>query len=174
MQRYRKGSLFGDHWGTPLNREQRHKLLYLAEQLEKRTKARGRANGVLGLTALHLLRTLLSFQCKKTGRCDPSLETLVEHSGLSRSTVVRCVKRLVNCRLLKSTRRIHRVALDRCVTTVQRSNSYAFSGNLIKPHEPAEIPRSFKKGPDLFAWVKQLGVSDAQQPTSKLTKEGTR
>ena len=48
---------------TPLDRNARARLMFLAQQLGRRTKAKGRKNGALGNVGIEVLRALL-FRCR--------------------------------------------------------------------------------------------------------------
>ena len=67
---WRKGSQFdrGNQWRRPLDRNDRARVLMCAEALERRTKRKHKRDGVLGQSALALLRCLLNhFQNAKSG-----------------------------------------------------------------------------------------------------------
>ena len=59
---WRKGSQFdrGDQWRRPLDRNDRARVLVCAEALERRTKRKHKRDGVLGQSALALLRCLVN------------------------------------------------------------------------------------------------------------------
>ena len=124
--------------GVPLDRNTRAKLLYLAERLERRTKAPGRRNGALGATGLAVLRALLlRFANGRTGLCCPSYTALQACTGLCRQAIADALARLETTGIVKIVRRIARETItrvsaitgqpERIVTTVQQSNLYAFS-----------------------------------------------
>ncbi|MBL8567203.1 MAG: helix-turn-helix domain-containing protein [Hyphomicrobiaceae bacterium] len=138
--RFRNGAQFIDPAAvaTPLDRNQRAKLIYLAEALERRTKPRGRRNGVLGYIGLAVLKALLlRFANAKTGACYPSITQLCAVTGLCRAAVCDALARLERCGIIRITRRIVRTAIERVspvtgalqkfVGVVQTSNAYSFS-----------------------------------------------
>src|SRR3954452_23119185 len=70
---WRKGSQFdrGDRWRRPLDRNDRARIMHCAEALERRTKAKHKRDGVLGQSALTLLRKLVfGFLNMQSGRLD--------------------------------------------------------------------------------------------------------
>jgi hypothetical protein len=116
---------------TPLDRNQRARLIFQAERIELRTKSKGRKSGVLGQTGLAVLRALLlRFQNRSSGLCCPSIETIRAATGCCRQTIVKALRALEAVGLLVVTRRLVRRYVDRggvaMLTTVQASNVYAF------------------------------------------------
>ena len=72
---YRHGAVFvrdlREH-STPLDRNTKSKILYLAEALERRTKRKGQRIGCLGHVGLAVLRAMLqAFHNRDTGLCFP-------------------------------------------------------------------------------------------------------
>jgi hypothetical protein len=143
--KYRRGSVFVlDELaiGRPLDRNDKARILFCAEALERRTKDAGRRNGCLGYVGLAILRCLLLRFLGPRGLCCPSYVTLQLASGLCMPSIAAGLKRLEASGILKITRRlmrqvIERVSpitgeLERIVTTVQGSNLYSFAvpGNL--------------------------------------------
>lgn len=124
---------------TPLDRNARAKVLHIAEQLERRTKEKGRKNGALGEVGLQILRALIfRFAHRQTGLCFPSYLALQALTGRSRGAIAAALKRLERCGIVRITRRLKRVAVERMspitgrpeqvVITCQDSNLYAFTG----------------------------------------------
>lgn len=136
--RYRHGAQFVDPAAvaTPLDRNQRAKLLWHAEALERRTKLPGRRNGVLGYIGLAVLKALLLRFNGRAG-CFPSLLTLQAATGLSRQAVADALARLERAGIIKIARRVVRTVVERVspitgetqrfMTTVQASNCYGFA-----------------------------------------------
>lgn len=158
MRRYRRGARFVAcplERSTPLDRNQRARLLYLAEALERRTKTTGRRNGVLGYVGLQILRALLlGFQNGRTGVCVPSYSAIQAATGLCRASIAEGLKRLATTGILTIVRRIERRRIVRegreIMSTVQGSNLYSFAepradADLIKP-EPRRrsVPQCLK------------------------------
>jgi hypothetical protein len=124
---------------TPLDRNGRARLLFLAEGLERRTKEKGRKNGALGSIGLEVLRALLfRFADRRTGLCFPSYLTLQALTGRCRGAIAAAIRRLEHAGIIKVTRRLKRICIDRAspitglpeqiMVTVQDSNLYASSG----------------------------------------------
>lgn len=121
---------------TPLDRNDRSRLLTLAEGLERRTKAPGRKNGALGAVGLEVLRALLKRMNYASGLCFPSYLQLQLMTGRCRSAVAAALKRLETAGIIKVTRRLKRIVVERLspitglperiTLTTQDSNLYAF------------------------------------------------
>ena len=80
-----------------------------AEALERSTKAPGQRDGVLGQSALMILRALLChFLDTKSGRCDPSYKQIQKQTGFCVQTIAVALKRLERAGILDITRRIAR------------------------------------------------------------------
>jgi hypothetical protein len=127
MPRYRRNAQFIDprQHCQPIDRNQRARILWLAEQLERRSKT-GR-NGALGLTGLAVLRQLLRFANAKDGLCFPSYDALEAATGLCRRTIASCLKRLEAAGIIRVARRLVRQVVDGIICVRQGSNAYAFS-----------------------------------------------
>ena len=111
---WRKGSQFdrGDQWRRPLDRNDRARVLHCAEALERRTKRKHKRDGVLGQSALALLRCLLNhFQNVNSGRLDPSYTQMQKITGFCRETIAKALKALESAGILEIMRRIVR---ERC------------------------------------------------------------
>jgi hypothetical protein len=148
-RRFRKGAVFADALAnaTPLDRNQQAKILYVADMLERRTKAPGKRNGCLGYIGLAVLRALL-LRCmnRKTGLCCPSYTGLENITGLCRGSIGTALARLEASGIVKVVRRLVRKAITRIspitghqqlvVTTLQGVNAYSFSS---EPH-PVPLP----------------------------------
>ena len=112
---------------TPLDRNERARILCLAESLERATKPAGGRNGVLGYIGLTVLRTLiLGFQRVSDGLCCPSVAAIQEKTGLSRSAIFEALNRLeaagLICRVRRLVRRIISFGGLARLSTVQTSN----------------------------------------------------
>ncbi len=135
QKRYRRGASFirdvRPH-STPLDRNQRARILFLAQKLDRSTKLKGGRNGVLGYIGLEVLRALLLvFHNQKTGACFPSYDRIQEVTRLSRQSIARGLARLEAAGIIKVTRRRQRAiasvgGLTRQIC-VQASNVYAFA-----------------------------------------------
>jgi DNA-binding MarR family transcriptional regulator len=124
-RRQRRGSTLEPVKFRPLDRNQRARLIFLAERLDANTRKPRQHGGCLKRTGLQVLRVLLfHFHNVATGRCDPSLDTIAAAAGMARSTVVDALKRLETAGILERIRRarwIRQAGRKRCV---QWSNAY--------------------------------------------------
>jgi predicted transcriptional regulator len=131
-----------------LDRNARARLIYFAEQLDRRTRQPGQHGGVLKRTGLAVLKALLfGFHNVATGRCDPGFDALARVAGVARSTVAVALNRLEKARLIMRTRRQ--------VGAVRFTNTYAFTASettwsesrLQTTTKPIGQPKSAKTGP---------------------------
>lgn len=119
---------------TPLDRNQRAKLIHQAEAIELRTKSKGRKSGVLGQTGLAVLRVLVfGFSNRVTGLCCPSIDAIRAKTGFCRQTVVRAIRALEAVGVIRAIRRLTRRMIERngvrFVSAVQATNLYSFHLN---------------------------------------------
>lgn len=131
---YHRGSQFGPPERRRLDRNLVAKILFLAEALDRRTRAKGQHGGLLKAKGLDVLRALLRrFYCHRTGECYPSYDQLAEAAGCCRATVAAKLRILERLGLVETIRRkvvvsftsrLHRVRFD---VAVQTSNSYRFN-----------------------------------------------
>ena len=134
QKRYRRGASFvmdARRYSRPLDRNERARILSLAEALERRTRPPGARNGVVSQVGLQVLRALLLRLLRGSdGLCSPGVATIQKVTGLSRSAIFEALNRLEASGILKRTRRLVRKVLDfggiARLTTVQASNLYAF------------------------------------------------
>jgi len=90
---HRRGRCEGTFW-RPTDRREVRRILLAARRYDLAGRQAGRRNGPLGhvaLEALELMANLVSF---RTGRLDPSLDTLTRLLRRSRDAVVRALKAL--------------------------------------------------------------------------------
>ena len=139
---------------TPLDRNERARILYLAEALERRTKPAGGRNGVLGSIGLAVLKAmLLRFHRGADGLCTPSYTVLQAVTGLCRQSIANALKRLEAAGILRITRRLVREISEEGVRICrQGSNLYGFS-------EPSE-----RASPDAALPIHAPGVRPFPQP----------
>lgn len=126
MPHYRKNAIFvldPSKYCTQLDRNQKAKILHLAESLERVTKRKGRRNGVLGSIGLQVLRVLLLRWHGPSGLCCPSYTTIQRETGLCRQSIAAALRRLRATGLLHSTARLVRTRQS----FRQSSNLYSFS-----------------------------------------------
>jgi hypothetical protein len=110
--RWRRGSVFdrGGDFRRPISTKSRALVMDRAEALERSTKAKGQRDGVLGQSALMVLRALLChFLDTKSGRCDPSYKQIQKQTGFCVQTIAVALKRLERAGILEITRRIARI-----------------------------------------------------------------
>jgi len=130
----------------PIDRNERARIVFLAEQLERRTKPAGGRNGVLGYVGLAVLKALLlRFHRAKDGMCCPSYTVLQAATGLCRQSIANGLKRLEACGILRITRRLVREVVDGggfpVTVTRQGSNLYAVHGPAEHAERlPARVP----------------------------------
>jgi hypothetical protein len=126
MKRFRRNAEYASDSRAfrPIDRNQRVRVIVAAEALERRTKGKGCKSGVLGQSALRVLRSLLFDFCAiPTGRCCPSYKAIREMTGFCYSTISGALTRLETSGLVRIVRRILRTRLG----ARQTSNAYAFS-----------------------------------------------
>lgn len=112
-----------------LDRNQRASLLFIAEQIERKTKSKGRTDGAVGRSGLVILRVLLWYAgLSKSGRCDPALTTIASKARCCVQTVVSALDRLAGIGLVSVTRRWLRVRDPASGVMVSRqiTNGYHF------------------------------------------------
>lgn len=83
----------GAFW-RPFNKADGRRLLHGAELYERHTRKPGAPAGALGYVALEVLRELVRLVDWRTGRLDPSIETLMARCKRSKAPVVRALKAL--------------------------------------------------------------------------------
>lgn len=131
MRRYHRGVGFVmdvSRHATMLDRNQKARLLHACEVMERKTKGKGRRNGVLGIPALIVLRALLLKFHGKSGQCFPSYDALQAVTGLCRQSIARAIANLEAAKVLTVTRRLVRFVGELGVVCVrQGSNIYGFS-----------------------------------------------
>ena len=98
---FRRGARFiadARPYCRPIDRNERARILILAEQLERKTKPEGGRCGVLGLTGLAVLRALVcGFLRRSDGMCCPSYVQLMAMTGLCKQSIANGIKRLEAC-----------------------------------------------------------------------------
>ncbi len=142
-----------------IDRNERARLIYFAEALDRRTHRPGQHGGDLKRTGLAVLKALIFGFLGPGGRCDPSLEGLARMAGCARSTVIEALKRLEAAGLVRRVARWRAVAANGGLVVLQLSNAYLFpmADAAQKPPEtgsrsqstthPFEQPKSAKTGP---------------------------
>jgi predicted transcriptional regulator len=131
-----------------IDRNERARIVFRAEALDRRTHQPGQHGGCLKRTGLAVLKALLfGFHNVATGRCDPGFDALARVAGVARSTVAVALNRLEKARLIMRTRRQ--------VGAVRFTNTYAFTASettwsesrLQTTTKPIGQPKNAKTGP---------------------------
>jgi hypothetical protein len=134
--RWRKGSVFSreGEFYRPLEDDDRARVMDRAEALERRTKHPGQRDGVLGQSALTILRAFLFHFLGRDGKLDPGYKAIKAKTGFCRQTIATALRRLERAGILEIHRRIARKAykiwsdLKRCfvelVQIEQINNAY--------------------------------------------------
>jgi DNA-binding MarR family transcriptional regulator len=95
-----------------IDRNERSRLIYRAEAIERNTKMKGRPYGALGLTGLVILRCLLF---RFAHQQDPSYKAIRRATGLAFSTISGALHRLELAGFLVIVRRVRSTPLGRRV-----------------------------------------------------------
>jgi hypothetical protein len=128
-----------------LDRNERARIMFRAEALDRRTHEPGRHGGVLRRTGLAVLKALVfGFHNLATGRCDPSLDSLARVAGCARSTAAEALNRLEAADLVRRVGRWRAVAANGGLVVVRASNAYTFpaTGGARKPPETGNRSQS--------------------------------
>ena len=125
MRKFRRGASFVERAQcvTKLDRNDKARIIYLAEKIEIRTKAKGRKAGAIGQGGLQVLRCLLhQFHNTATGQCDPGYTAIQARTGMCRAAVAEAIKRLEDTGIICVMRRLVRNGWR----VVQATNAYLF------------------------------------------------
>ena len=165
----------------PIDRNDRARILFIAENMERRTKSKGRKNGALGYIGLRVLRALiLTFANAKTGLCCPSYTALMCATGLCRQAIADALHRLESTKLLAITRRLVRERITRVspitglvetiTQTVQGSNLYAF--NVPAPGALIPLPwRTSRRRPKFASVQAESAIPTENKHHSQANKK---
>ena len=123
-----------------MDRNDRARIIYRAEHLERATKPKGKRNGVLGYTGLTILRALLF---KFAARPTPSYKAIKGATGYCMDTISTALKRLRAAGLIEVVPQGRRTLLGWRRT----NNLYRFPAQARLPLHPGEqqIPTEIKK-----------------------------
>jgi hypothetical protein len=140
---FRHGAQFVMDWrphARPLDRNERAKIIFLAEALERRSKPPGRRNGLLGYVGLAVLRSLLfAFLNGRSGLCCPSYGAMMERTGLCRASIAHGVARLERAGIVRIIRRLVRQRVTRISPITGEPESYTGTtqtSSLYSLHRP--------------------------------------
>ena len=160
----------------PLDRNERARILFMAEQLERRTKPVGGRNGCLGYIGLVVLKALLlRFHRASDGYCAPSYLDIMAATGLCKQSVAKGLKALEACGVLNITRRLVRRLKDIGGAIIeaceQASNLYLIRDPDERADElPIDLPRVRPfPSPGVGAFLRQLGLGASLQRREKPT-----
>jgi DNA-binding MarR family transcriptional regulator len=155
-RRQRRGSTLDPVKFRPLTREQRARLIFLAERMDANTREPRKHGGCLKRTGLQVLRILLfHFHNVASGRCDPSLETIAKAAGMARSSVVKALARLEAAGIIERIRRARWVRTNGRKRCVQWSNAYLLN-----------VPSCFRKDEGDYAISAKSSESGKKPPTT--------
>jgi hypothetical protein len=133
----------------PLDRNGKARVHYLARALDRRTKAAGARRGLLGDTALEVLRVLLYvFHNAASGRCDPSYEALQRETRYCRQTISHALARLERAGIVRITRRLCRQWVTRVSPITGCTEHYVGTTQTTSLYSMGEPP----------AWAEHLPV----------------
>jgi len=175
LKRYRKDSAFiadARQHCRPLDRNERARILFQAEALERRTKPKGGRNGCLGYTGIATLKALVcGFLRRADGLCCPSVKAIQEATGLSRSAIFEALNRLEAAGIVRRARRLVRRMINfggiARLSTVQASSLYAFSEPSPTAHLlPTRKPRRGRVGKVLAGLARSLSLRTESAETS--------
>jgi DNA-binding MarR family transcriptional regulator len=156
-RRQRRGSTLDPVKFRPLTREQRARLIFLAERMDANTREPRKHGGCLKRTGLQVLRILLfHFHNVASGRCDPSLETIAKAAGMARSSVVKALARLEAAGIIERIRRARWVRTNGRKRCVQWSNAYLLN-----------VPSCFRKDEGDYAIAEKSSKSGNRPETTK-------
>ena len=141
-----------------IDRNERARLLFQAEALDRRTHEPGKHGGDLKRTGLAVFKALIFGFLGRGGRCDPSLDTLARRTGCARSTVTEALNRLEAAGLVRRVARWRAVGANGGLVVLRLSNAYLFpTAGVQKLPEtgsrpqstthPFEQPKTAKMGP---------------------------
>jgi hypothetical protein len=174
---YHRGSRFGPPEARRLDRTQVHRIMWLAEALDRRTRAKGQHGGLLKTKGLDVLRALLRrFYSYRTGECFPSWDVIAGAAGCCRETVRKKLVMLEQLGIIETVRRKvvgtytsrrHRVSFD---VAVQTSNSYVFNFALADRPEHGDLALPLWRKPAVVALRKAPEAKFQPETSSDSTK----
>lgn len=132
----------------PIDRNDRARILHLAERLNANTRQPGQHGGCLKDSGLQVLRALLfQFLNCRTGRLDPSIDTIARHVGHSRQTIVSALQRLRAAGFISWVQRVVMVDVDGQLRPRQTSNAYTVGAGL---QAAGFMPSGWRDGPPAY------------------------
>ncbi len=145
--------------------------LRAAEIYDRQHKLKGKQNGPLGHIGLEVLRELYRLVDYRTGRLDPSINTVAERTSRSRAAVVKAMERLRNHSFLVRVRRTE--PLDRSGAgpqVRQITNAYGLS---LPPCVAATIAQKSNKNlvPDCERSRREVDQADVEAMLTRASTE---
>ena len=132
----------------PIDRNDRARIMHLAERLNTNTRQPGQHGGCLKDSGLQVLRALLfGFLNCRTGRLDPSIDTIARHVGHSRQTIVSALQRLRAAGFISWVQRVVMVDVDGQLRPRQTSNAYVVGTGL---QAAGFMPSGWRDGPPAY------------------------
>ena len=120
------GRCEGTFW-RPITRQESRKIVLAARRYELATRQPGARNGALGCVALEVLDYLGNRVDFRSGRLEPSIETMMDKLRRSRDAIVRALKALRRHGFLDWLRRYVATGNDHGPQVQQTSNAYRLS-----------------------------------------------
>lgn len=120
------GRCEGRFW-RPITRQESRKIVLAARRYELATRQPGARSGALGCVALEVLDYLGNRVDFRTGRLEPSIETMMEKLRRSRDAIVRALKALRQHGFIDWLRRYVATGNDFGPQVQQTSNAYRLS-----------------------------------------------
>ncbi|GAA4167481.1 helix-turn-helix domain-containing protein [Shinella granuli] len=121
-----KGRSEGRIW-RPTNRQETQKILIAAKRYELAERQKGARSGPLGSVAIEVLELFVNLVDFRTGRLEPSLDTIMGKVRRSRDAVVRALKALRAHGFLDWLRRYEPTGNESGPQVQQASNAYRLS-----------------------------------------------
>ncbi|WP_052643018.1 hypothetical protein [Pseudorhizobium banfieldiae] len=125
-QSHFKGRSEGRIW-RPTTRQETQKVLLAAKRYELAERQKGKRSGPLGAVAIEVLEYFVNLVDFRTGRLDPSLDTIMGKVRRSRDAVVRALKALRAHGFLDWLRRYEPTGNESGPQVQQASNAYRLS-----------------------------------------------
>lgn len=168
--RKRQAPVFGDAPEAYVPKAMRRKIMHAAEAFERRTKMKGKKNGLLGATGVNVLRVLLFTFLSARGQTYPSYKAMMEATGYCKQTIAECIDRLERHGFLKVINRIKRVTdqvfsalhgrMIEMIRVVQTSNAYTIhlpddlAAPQVEPvaHRPFPPRRLVERSTPVMGW----------------------
>ncbi|MFC2254780.1 helix-turn-helix domain-containing protein [Labrys portucalensis] len=160
-----KGRSEGRIW-RPTNRQETQKILMAAKRYELAERQKGARSGPLGSVAIEVLEFFVNLVDFRTGRLEPSLDTIMGKVRRSRDAVVRALKALRAHGFLDWLRRYEPTGNESGPQVQQASNAYRLS----LPEKALRFLGRFGKAPPppddhVQAEAERKAVIDAHRAT---------